>query len=47
MPPRLAIRGLSHAYAVTALEGDSRPLVMGQPLTGLSPTDPPDAGKAQ
>ena len=36
---------LSHAYKVTQLEGDSQPLVLGQPLQGLHPTDPPDAGK--
>ena len=37
--------GLSHAYKVTALEGDSRPLLMGQPLMGLTPDDRPDARK--
>ncbi len=37
--------GLSHAYAVTPLEGDSRPLVLGQPLMGLRPTDKPDERK--
>ena len=37
--------GPSHAYQVSNLAGDSRPLVMGQPLTGLKPDDAPDAGK--
>lgn len=35
----------SHAYKVTELEGDSRPLLMGQPLQGLKPTDAPDPKK--
>ena len=39
------IWGLSHAYNVTALEGDSLPLVLGQPLRGLKPDDKPDEGK--
>ncbi len=38
--------GLSHAYAVGPLEGDSQPLVLGQPLKGLNPTDAPDDKKA-
>ena len=38
--------GLSHAYKITTLEGDSRPLVMGQPLRGLKPDDQPDERKA-
>jgi len=38
--------GPSHAYAVTKLEGDSQPLLMGQPLMGLRPDDAPDPGKA-
>jgi hypothetical protein len=37
--------GPSHAYAVTTLSGDSHPLVLGQPLTGLNPGDPPDKEK--
>ncbi len=37
--------GPSHAYQVTTLEGDSRPLLMGQPLMGLKPTDAPDPAK--
>ncbi len=40
-----SIWGPSHAYKVTDLEGDSSPLVMGQPLTGLSPDDLPDTAK--
>lgn len=36
---------LSHAYQVTKLEGDSRPLVLGQPLAGLKPDDKPDTSK--
>ncbi len=39
------IWGLSHAYKVTTLEGDSRPLVLGQPLKGLKPDDEPDPDK--
>ncbi|MCX8496242.1 MAG: ThuA domain-containing protein [Akkermansiaceae bacterium] len=39
------IWGPCHAYKVNALEGDSQPLVMGQPLVGLSPTDKPDTDK--
>ncbi len=39
------IWGLSHAYQVTALEGDSRPLILGQPLVGLNPDDQPDTNK--
>jgi hypothetical protein len=37
--------GVSHAYKVTTLEGDSQPLVMGQPLVGLKPDDKPNAAK--
>lgn len=40
------IWGPSHAYQVTQLHGDSQPLVLGQPLQGLRPDDPPDASKA-
>ena len=39
------IWGLSHAYKITKLEGDSQRLVMGQPLKGLKPTDAPDEQK--
>ena len=37
--------GVSHAYKVTTLEGDSQPLLMGQPLLGLKKDDKPDEGK--
>ena len=40
-----SIWGPSHAYQVTELEGDSCPLVLGQPLVGLSPDDAPDVEK--
>jgi hypothetical protein len=40
-----SIWGLSHTYKVTQLEGDSVPLVLGQPLTGLSPDDKIDTNK--
>lgn len=40
-----SIWGPCHAYKVNALEGDSRSLVMGQPLVGLSPDDKPDDTK--
>jgi hypothetical protein len=40
-----SIWGPSHAYKVTQLEGDSIPLVLGQPLVGLSPDDQPDTEK--
>jgi hypothetical protein len=36
---------MSHAYKVTTLEGDSRPLLLGQPLMGSKPEDKPDANK--
>ena len=45
------LRGIDHlwgpgdAYKVTTLEGDSRALVMGQPLMGLSPLDRADPNK--
>lgn len=39
------IWGPSHAYKVTTLGGDSRPLVLGQPLKGLKPDDAPDPDK--
>ena len=39
------IWGPSHAYKVTTLEGDSRPLVLGQPLVGLKSDDKPDEHK--
>ncbi|HET6251758.1 MAG TPA: ThuA domain-containing protein [Tepidisphaeraceae bacterium] len=39
------IWGPSHTYKVTTLNGDSQPLVMGQPLKGLKPDDKPDPEK--
>ena len=39
------IWGPSHAYKVTTLGGDSRTLVLGQPLEGLKPDDKPDPEK--
>lgn len=39
------IWGPSHAYAVSTLGGDSRPLVLGQPLMGLKPDDRADPEK--
>jgi len=32
-------------YGIKSLSGDSRPLVMGQPLIGMNPTDPPQTKK--
>ena len=37
--------GPSDVYTITKLSGDSRPLVMGQVLTGMDPGDPPKADK--
>ena len=39
------IWGPSDVYAITTLSGDSRPLVMGQVLTGMNPGDPPNTDK--
>jgi hypothetical protein len=39
------IWGPSDVYAITTLAGDSRPLVMGQVLTGMSPGDLPNTDK--
>ena len=39
------IWGPSDVYAITKLSGDSRPLLMGQVLTGMKPTDPPNTHK--
>ncbi|HLJ16854.1 MAG TPA: ThuA domain-containing protein [Bryobacteraceae bacterium] len=39
------IWGESDVYAVTTLSGDSQPLVMGQVLTGMEPSSPPDPAK--
>lgn len=35
------IWGPSDVYGITTLNGDCQPLVMGQVLTGMNPTDPP------
>ena len=37
--------GESDVYEITTLSGDSRPLVMGQVLTGMDPASPPDPSK--
>jgi type 1 glutamine amidotransferase len=37
--------GESDVYEITALSGDSRPLVMGQVLMGMDPGSPPDPAK--
>lgn len=37
--------GESDVYEITALSGDSRPLVMGQVLLGMDPASPPDPDK--
>jgi hypothetical protein len=39
------IWGPSDVYALTTLLGDCTPLVMGQVLTGMNPTDPPNPDK--
>jgi hypothetical protein len=39
------IWGPSDVYGVTTLSGDSRPLLLGQPLAGMKPTDPPNQKK--
>lgn len=39
------IWGPSDVYAITTLSGDSQPLVMGQVLTGMKPTDLPNRDK--
>ena len=39
------IWGPSDVYAITTLPGDSKPVVMGQCLTGMDPKDPPNAAK--
>jgi hypothetical protein len=39
------IWGPSDVYAITKLTGDSRPLLLGQPLKGMKPTDPPNTKK--
>ena len=40
------IWGEADVYAVNKLSGDSNPLVMGQPLLGMNPADPPNTRKA-
>ncbi len=40
------IWGPSDVYAITTLSGDSRPLVMGQVLKGMKPTDEPNPNKS-
>ena len=37
--------GESDVYEITGLSGDSRPLVMGQVLSGMDPASPPDPAK--
>jgi hypothetical protein len=39
------IWGPSDVYAITTLSGDSKPVVMGQCLTGMDPKDPPNTAK--
>ena len=39
--------GESDVYEITALSGDSRPLVMGQVLMDMDPASPPDPSKKQ
>ena len=39
------IWGPSDVYKITRLTGDSKPLVVGQVLTGMDPKDPPNAKK--
>jgi type 1 glutamine amidotransferase len=39
------IWGPSDVYAITELHGDCTPLVLGQPLTGMDPEDPPNKKK--
>jgi len=39
------IWGPSDVYAITTLTGDSKPVVMGQVLSGMNPSDPPNPEK--
>ncbi len=39
------IWGASDVYTITSLSGDSKPLVLGQVLSGMLPTSPPDPNK--
>jgi len=41
------IWGPSDVYAITTLEGDAKPVVMGQVLAGMDPKDPPAPDKKQ
>jgi type 1 glutamine amidotransferase len=41
------IWGPSDVYEVTTLNGDCKPLVLGQVLTGMNPTDPPNTKKKE
>jgi hypothetical protein len=40
------IWGESDVYGITTLSGDSKPLVLGQVLAGMTPTSPPNPNKA-
>lgn len=40
------IWGPSDVYALTTLKGDCEPVLMGQVLTGMEPTDPPNPAKS-
>jgi len=40
------IWGPSDVYSITTLHGDSKPLIMGQVLSGMNPTDKPNPAKA-
>jgi hypothetical protein len=37
--------GPSDVYAINTLTGDSKPILLGQVLSGMNPTDPPTPGK--
>ncbi len=39
------IWGPSDVYGITTLPGDSKPIIMGQVLSGMKPTDPPNSDK--
>jgi peroxiredoxin len=39
------IWGPSDVYGITTLPGDSKPIIMGQVLSGMKPTDPPNDDK--
>jgi hypothetical protein len=40
-----SIWGPSDVYAITTLSGDSKPVIMGQVLSGMNPDDDPQPGK--